>query len=587
MAGGQMMEVLEVITQPLTQQEITVKQILTKLIASALLTSVGLLACIAQAAEPSTSEELFAALKLTESQHTEFKALDQERKEAAAGFKKLKGEELRSAQNNFYSERKKKLRKIFTEDQWAIWSGFWNRPRTAVTSQLKPLLPIATTPHEQPDLIGRKGFVHAERIDGVWFMVNADGERFIPTGMNHVGPMHRFAPYNREHWLKAFGPEVFVNGRIDYKGAGVKRWMEQIAKDHKDNGFNTLAFHHPPPLPSEYCNELGLYYFAKMRMSHVHARRAKTMSPDKKFPDVFDPAWIGQLDSHVKRFTGHHKDAKYLLGYSYDDLPAYTIHHLEKRISKFEHHPWIIDIITKPGLTEGKRTWIEVLKTQYPSANEAAAMYRLNAADWDEFGGITQWGLPEDQEQGFADQAMMNAKIVEAYHKAHHDAIRRYDPNHLILGDKIQNQRPQPDWVWEIVRNYVDVIVIQDYDFFSPGHSKKLRHIHALTGKPMMNGDHSYGALRPNMKAVKGVKVASAEAKGQQYANYLEGIMKLPFMVGWQTCGYLETWTGTSDATGKQQTGYFDPFGKPIEEALSHARAANKQALQWHESAQK
>ncbi len=56
-------------------------------------------------------------------------------------------------------------------------------------------------------------------------------------------------------------------------------------------------------------------------------------------------------------------------------------------------------------------------------------------------------------------------------------------------------------------------------------------------------------------------------------------------MLGWQTCGYLETWEGTADATGKQQTGYFDPFGEPIEDALSHARAANQQAVEWHERA--
>ena len=76
----------------------------------------------------------------------------------------------------------------------------------------------------------------------------------------------------------------------------------------------------------------------------------------------------------------------------------------------------------------------------------------LSAADWSDFGEVTEWGLPKDPQQGFVDQAMMNAKIIEAYLKAHHDAIRRHDPNHLILGDKIQNQRPQPDWVWRIDR---------------------------------------------------------------------------------------------------------------------------------------
>ena len=85
-------------------------------------------------------------------------------------------------------------------------------------------------------------------------------------------------------------------------------------------------------------------------------------------------------------------------------------------------------------------------------------MYGVKADDWEDFGKVTRWGIPKDREKGTADQTMMNAKIVEAYLKAHHDAIRKHDPNHLILGDKIQNQRPQPDWIWGIVRKYVDAM---------------------------------------------------------------------------------------------------------------------------------
>ncbi|MEM0970282.1 MAG: hypothetical protein AAGJ31_13070, partial [Verrucomicrobiota bacterium] len=541
---------------------------------------------------PTSVTELIATLKMTEEQRAGFQAQEGLRQEAQAKFRGLSGEELRLAREAFQSERREALQKLFTETQWALWSSYWGTPRGAqppapTPNPSPPAAPtVALHPQEVPSLLGKKGFVHAERQDGIWFLINADGERFIPTGMNHVGPMHRFAPYNREFWVEKFGPETFNGGRQpDWQGPGVKRWMEQIAKDHLDHGFNTLAFHHPLTMPTEYCNELGLYYFGKLKMSHVNPKRAPKMSRDGKYPDVFSSAWIQRLDAFVETYTAKHKDSKYLLGYSFEDLPAYTIHHLEKRITKFEHHPWIMDIITKPGVTIGKRTWIEVLKQQYPTAAEAGAMYQLDISDWPDFHEVTNWPLPRNPYQGFADQALMNANIVEAYLKAHHDALRKHDPNHLIFGDKIQNQRPQPDWVWEIVRKYVDVILIQDYDFFTPAHEEKLRHIYTLTGKPIVNGDHSYGMLRPNMTAVKGVKVPSAEEKGKQYTTYLRGILNLPFMLGWQTCGYLETWEGTTDATGKQQTGYFDPFGEPIEEALSLARDANAKALEWHEKA--
>ncbi len=436
-------------------------------------------------------------------------------------------------------------------------------------------------------IIGNIDFVHVVQENGIWTLVNAEGESFIPLGMNHVGPMSRFAPYNKDFWVERIGGGIFKGNSVDWQSEGAKTWLEIIAEDHKDYGFNTLAFHHPHAMPTEYCNELGLYYFGKLRMSNVHAKRVKRWSPDKRFPDVFDSEWIQKLDAFVESYTSKHVDSKFLLGYSYDDLPAYTIYNIEKPIRGFEHHPWIMDILSKPGKTKGKKVWIEVLKGQYNSAKEAGKMYGVKINAWDEFYAVQEYGMPKEEKAGFADQALMNAKIVEAYLKAHHDAIRKHDPHHLILGDKIQNARPQPDWVWEIVKKYVDVILIQDYDFFTPAHEKKLRHIHELTGKPIINGDHAYGALRPCMHTVKGIEVETMEDKGKQYAVYLRGIMNLPFMLGWQACGYLETCSGTSDATGKSQTGYFDPYGQPILEALVHAKAANEMALDWHREAGK
>ena len=73
---------------------------------------------------------MFAALKLTAEQRGQLDVLEKERKAAEAKFQDLNGEAQRDARNEFYAGRKKKLKKIFTEEQWAIWSSFWSRPRT-------------------------------------------------------------------------------------------------------------------------------------------------------------------------------------------------------------------------------------------------------------------------------------------------------------------------------------------------------------------------------------------------------------------------------------------------------------------------
>ena len=63
--------------------------------------------------------------------------------------------------------------------------------------------------------------------------------------------------------------------------------------------------------------------------------------------------------------------------------------------------------------------------------------------------------------------------------------------------------------------------------------------------------------------------------------------MALPFMLGWQYCGYIEQWGGaTNDSTGQEQPGFFDPFGEPLVEALVLVKKANESAVLWHEASQ-
>ena len=71
-------------------------------------------------------------------------------------------------------------------------------------------------------IIGNKEFVHIEEAGGIWTMVNGDGEPFIPLGMNHVGPLSRFASYNREHWVEKIGGGIMKGRRVDFRSEGAR-----------------------------------------------------------------------------------------------------------------------------------------------------------------------------------------------------------------------------------------------------------------------------------------------------------------------------------------------------------------------------
>ena len=439
---------------------------------------------------------------------------------------------------------------------------------------------------------GSEDFIHLDKVDGTWWLVDAEGERFVVTGMNHISFTTRFAPYNKDFWLEEFGPGLFDENGVVWHGAEAKSWLCRIVKDHKDYGFSTIAFHHPPELPSEYFEELGIHYLGKLKLgetSHLNVVWGGG------FPDVFSDEWQTESERRVQAFTAKHKDNKHLIGYTYSDLPEYAyeafLQRHEWQIQRFDVyvlHPWIEALVSRPGMPKAKQIWVDVLKGRYPSAAAAGVAYDIEVETWDDFAEISEWGLPDDEEQGIGDMTVMSKIITETWLKTHHDLIRKYDPNHLILGDKVSAHGPaQPDWVWELVSKYVDVVLIQDFEFFDEEHEAKLRHIHEKTGKPIINGDHAYATLRPNMRAHKGVPVENLTRVGEEYTRYTRGTMALPFMLGWQYCGYIEQWAGaTNDSTGQEQPGFFDPFGEPLVDALVLVKKANESAVSWHEAAE-
>ena len=440
--------------------------------------------------------------------------------------------------------------------------------------------------------VGNKSFVHLEKMNNIWWFVDANGEKFVSTGMNHMQANIRFASYNKEYWAEKFGKDILVNGRFNPKATPeVKKWMAQTAKDHNDYGFNTIPFHRQLNIPDEYFEELEIFYFGKIKTGIIHATRVKQLSPDGKFPDVFSEGFKNTADRTAKRYCTKHKNNKYLLGYTYEDLPAYEYKmykqaHLRNK-KNFVYHPWVADIINKEGMTNGKKVWLTILKDNYNSPQEVADNYNIEIKNWKDITSVSKWPEPNDKEKWLVDQEEMNKQILDSWHKINRESILKYDPNHLIFGDKIFcHGAGHPDWVFEIVGKYVDVVLIQDYEMLKPSHIKELERYHNLSGKPVLNGDASYAFTVKEQKASKGLQVESHAAVGEEYTTYLKGIMNLPFMVGWHNCGYLEQWTGGRlDDTGKQQTGLFDPFGKPRSDALDSIKKANKEAVLWHESA--
>ena len=89
-----------------------------------------------------------------------------------------------------------------------------------------------------------------------------------------------------------------------------------------------------------------------------------------------------------------------------------------------------------------------------------------------------------------------DAKLFEVatqYYKTITEAIRRYDPNHLILGDRYNGNKGIPEVVLRAMAPFVDVLSVQ---YFTGKTEEEytamisdLRQWHEITGKPVVIAD--------------------------------------------------------------------------------------------------
>lgn len=148
--------------------------------------------------------------------------------------------------------------------------------------------------------------------------------------------------------------------------------------------------------------------------------------------------------------------------------------------------------------------------------------------------------------------------IATQYYRTTHDAIRRYDPHHLILGDRYEANAPISTEVIDAAKPYVDVLSFQDF-------RDPLTHLdewHTRTGMPVLLADSAkvprpipQGGFVPN--------------NGEAYAQILEGLFENPGCIGFHLCGAYQR-------NKARRRGLLDEFEQPDKVNVDLITAANQ-----------
>lgn len=342
--------------------------------------------------------------------------------------------------------------------------------------------------------------------DGRWWFLSPEGKPFFSIGLNHIDPSPlRFAA-NGDLWERKYGNSM-------------ERWLkETVAPDLRDWGFNSVGWtqevvtrgltnhRHSRPFTFEEYQWLDLPYCHQLPFADFHQWDAEV-----RHPDFSQPEWAEWCDYVARENCARMKDDPKLVGYFYIDCP----------------------------------TWIHVRPEN-------------------------EWKGPLfDPERLKSEAGRKELRVLAtAYYRTTRDAIRRYDPHHLILGDRYEAGRPIADEVIAAALPFVDVLSFQH--FSTPDKvAENLRHWHEKTGKPVLLADHTIPIRHGD---------GSASNDPEGYSQTLAALREVPGCVGYHLCGaYLRNGARKRALRLADET--------PDTNAIEGIRKANTEALAWIEAA--
>ena len=288
-----------------------------------------------------------------------------------------------------------------------------------------------------PDsVIGTPGFIRAGRSrTGMWWLLDADGQPFYYRGMCSVN--HRGGVGGRRKGDPPLSPER------------VRHWLRTI----RSWGFNGLGSWTTPEF-----FEQGLYYTEIIETFYEGPYVQGGQYRYGVVPDVYDPDWAARIDRKCRMLCAPLAECRGLVGYFLDNERSFLLS---------QRPEGVVDPVMRVGeMTERRRVVVEAEPIQNPE-KLGLLQLALSLPDsrptarvaWDFVAerhgsgleGVSKaWDVPIPSRLAVNEMTINGERLVSdayldderefvrrfvrRYFEIGTSAIRRYDPNHFIIG---------------------------------------------------------------------------------------------------------------------------------------------------------
>jgi hypothetical protein len=373
------------------------------------------------------------------------------------------------------------------------------------------------------------GFFYVKKIDGRQWLIDPEGYRYYNIALNTVVPPKKVKT---------------VFGSAD-------RWGESLAADMRYAGFKGQSGLLAPELakanaPAVWVQRKSfLFAFTKQKKLDVPA--SGTLGFINKCMPVFHPDFEPFCEEYAKELAQTANDP-FLLGFMTDNEIQCPSDLLNRFLELDASNPDL-----KPG-RDAAAAWLTARKG---SADPA----RIDRRDQYEF----------------------ISYAFDRYYRIVTAAIRKYDPNHLYLGSRINYRATELEnpLFWKVLKKYHDVVSVNYYGMWGPD-SIDVANWEAWSDLPVLITEWYAKAmdvpgLANNFGA--GWLVRTQEDRARYYQHFALKAFECRNIVGFHWFKYRDDppESISLDCAGGANKGMFDAEGRPYKLLFESAREVNRE----------
>lgn len=388
------------------------------------------------------------------------------------------------------------------------------------------------------------GFFRTERADGRWFLVDPHGHPFYSAGMDLVGYdpgsfatdvtrrefLFEELPPPGPAWLTPAAVSFYIRNIIQRYGEGWQEaWEKRIVERLKSWGFNTIGNWSD----RELAVKSGMPYV--LPLSGWTTEKQFPFPYD--FPDVFSAEFERNCEAAAREQVAPLKDDPRLIGWFLGNEPRWA-----RSFGALQSWPEMVLSDPEPSATKDK---LIELMAEDPDAK-------------DDFLYV----------------------CAEKYFRTVTEAVRKQDPNHLILGIRFA-ERPHERWAE--LSSIFDVFSMNIYSAdFRPDPEMVARYSQ-VSGKPVIIGEFTAGTPGRGLQGLfyNVHKVKNHAERGKAYRYYVEHSAADPHIIGAHWFQLVDDLpTGRPSDEERMNYGFINVIDLPYPDLVEAARITHQRVYE-------